>query len=88
MVARAWRLPFVGLAPCLHVCKLWHLADRQGSLARAYAIYIDYYYFAAVFANTGGFKLIVADQLAPVLANLCGFKLIITDQFAVVQQNN
>ena len=42
--------------------------------------------FAAVFANPGGFKLIVADQLAPVLANLCGFKLIVVDQFAGVQR--
>ena len=42
--------------------------------------------FPAIFANPGGFRLIVADQLALVLANLCGFQLIFANQFARMQR--
>ena len=92
VVARAWHLPFAGVALCLCVCESWHLADRCGSASQGlctlyrFSWIIPDQLFAAVFANPGGFKLIVADQLAPVLVNLCGFKLIVTDQFAGVQR--
>ena len=56
-VAFSWLLPIISQGLCYCYNRFWLTIPDQ-------------LLFAAIFANPGGFKLIIADQLAHVLANL------------------